>query len=248
MYIYICIYTYIYIHIYFYIELYIYINVYIYIYHTYISIHLQIDLHKNLYIRTCSCWMVWFDEWASCARVCCNNSSCDSSMFDLFTKSCGGINMGINVCVDINIQIFVWILTAQKWVCGTTCLRRRQSPSICSGPPALSHTHFSEFQWAIFENSSVPHTKFFVSCGIPHTLWVCGKRNVKLVSRFKTLEIQIQFERACIINSFALQRCSCCDLAQSHPLVGKSNTRSSQHDEELWWAQSMQRGRPGRFW
>jgi len=30
-------------------------------------------------------------------------------------------------------------------------------------PPASSHTHFSEFQWAIFENSSVPHTKNFVS-------------------------------------------------------------------------------------
>ena len=28
---------------------------------------------------------------------------------------------------------------------------------------ALSHTHFSEFQWLIFENSSVPHTKTFVS-------------------------------------------------------------------------------------
>jgi len=29
-------------------------------------------------------------------------------------------------------------------------------------PPASSHTHFSEFQWAIFGNSSVPHTKIFV--------------------------------------------------------------------------------------
>jgi len=44
-------------------------------------------------------------------------------------------------------------------------------------PPSSSHTHFSEYQWAIFEHSSVPHTNFFVSVWYPTHSLSCWKRN-----------------------------------------------------------------------
>ena len=40
-----------------------------------------------------------------------------------------------------------------------TSRRERLGTATLQPPPASSHTHFSEFQWANFENSSVPHTK-----------------------------------------------------------------------------------------
>jgi len=48
-----------------------------------------------------------------------------------------------------------------------TSRRGRLGTATLQPPPASSYTHFSDFQWAIFENSSVPHTNFFVHVRYP---------------------------------------------------------------------------------
>jgi len=68
----------------------------------------------------------------------------------------------------------------------STSRRGRLGIATLQPPPALSHTHFSEWFSKIQEYHK---TKKSWVCGIPHTLWVCEKRNARILVTVEVDEI-----------------------------------------------------------